>query len=62
MRRLAIVFAILAVVNGVEQIVLAEAAGGFVQAPRRLRQTLMNLAAWRAFLIGPLRLFQRPGN
>jgi hypothetical protein len=52
MRRLAIVFAILAVVSTVEHIVLSGAAHRIVQAPRRIRRVLITL-------IAPIRLFQR---
>jgi hypothetical protein len=63
MRRLALVFAILAAVSTVENIVLSgqfcSGLNRVVQAQRCIRRTLISLADWRAFLIGPLRLFQR---
>jgi hypothetical protein len=59
MRRLALLFAFLAVVSAVEHIVLSGKFNRFVEAPRRLRRALVSLADWRAFLIGPIRLFQR---
>jgi hypothetical protein len=59
MRRLALVFAILAAVSTVEHIVLSGQICKFVEAPRRIRRALIGMADWRAFLIGPLRLFQR---
>jgi len=63
MRRLAILFAFLAVVSAVEHIVLSgkfcSGLNKVVEAPRRIRRALISLAGWRAFLIGPLRLFQR---
>ncbi len=57
MRRLALCFAILATLSAIEQIVLTDCA--VIQTQRRVRRAFMNLAQWRAFLIGPLRLFQR---
>lgn len=57
MRRLALLFAILASVSAVEQMVLTDC--NVMESQRRVRRVLMNLAQWRAFLIGPLRLFQR---
>ena len=57
MRRLALVFAILATVSAVENVVLTDC--NVIEAQRRVRRALMNLAQWRAFLIGPLRLLQR---
>ena len=59
MRRLALVFAILAAVSTVENIVLSGQICKFVEAQRSIRRGLISLADWRAFLIGPLRLFQR---
>ena len=64
MRRLAVVFAILAVVSTVEQILfeqvmLTRTADGIIQEPRRICCAWINLSGWRAFLVGPLRLFQR---
>ena len=63
MRRLAILFAILAAVNSVEHIVVSgvvsDAAARIIQAPDRIRRALIKLSDWRAFLIGPIRLFQR---
>jgi hypothetical protein len=59
MRRLALVFAILAAVSTVENIVLSGQFCKCVEAPRCIRRALISLADWRAFLIGPLRLFQR---
>lgn len=63
MRRLALLFAILASVSALEQIVLTGST--VVQTQSRVRRAIMSLANWRAFLIGPLRLFQRttsPGS
>ena len=57
MRRLALLFAIIASVSAIEQIVLTDCT--VVETQRRVRRALMSLAQWRAFLIGPLRLFQR---
>ncbi len=57
MRRVALLFAILASVSAVERMVLTEC--NVVEGQRRVRRALMNLVQWRAFLIGPLRLFQR---
>jgi hypothetical protein len=59
MRRLALLFAILAAVSTLEHIVLSGQFCKFVEAPRRIRRALISLSDWRAFLIGPLRLFQR---
>jgi hypothetical protein len=59
MRRLALLFAVLAAVSTVENIVLSGQICKFVEAPRCVRRALISLADWRAFLIGPLRLFQR---
>jgi hypothetical protein len=56
MRRLAVLFAILAAANTVEHIVLSGKLNGVIEAPRRIRRALICLADWRAFLIGPLRL------
>jgi hypothetical protein len=61
MRRLALVFAILALVSTGEQIVLAgkfcSGLNRVVEARRCIHRALISLAEWRAFLIGPLRLF-----
>ncbi len=59
MRRLALLFAILAVVSAIEHMVLLGSTDSAVEAPRCVRRALVSLADWRAFLIGPLRLFQR---
>lgn len=63
MRRIAILFAILAAVNTVEHIALSgKFCSGLTrvaEAPRRIRRALVTLTDWRAYLIGPLRLFQR---
>ena len=59
-RRLALVFAILASISAIEQIVLTDC--NVIQAQRRVRRALMSLTQWRAFLIGPLRLFQRSAS
>ncbi len=59
MRRLAILLALVATVSASERIALPGARAGIVKAPRRVRRALMRLADWRAFLIGPIRLFQR---
>jgi hypothetical protein len=64
MRRLAVVFAILAILSTVEQILfeqmmLTRTADGIIQAPRRICRSSIRLSDWRAFLVGPLRLFQR---
>jgi hypothetical protein len=56
-RRLALVFAILASISAIEQIVLTDC--NVIQAQRRVRRALTSLAQWRAFLIGPLRVLQR---
>jgi hypothetical protein len=59
MRRLAIVFAVLAAVNTIERVASAgpsPAWSGVCQAPRRLGRALMSLGEWRKFLIGHLRL------
>ena len=63
MRRAALLFAILASVSALEQIVLTDCT--VIEAQGRVRRALMSLVQWRAFLIGPLRLFQRttsPGS
>ncbi len=57
MRRVALVFAVIALVSAFEQIVLTDC--NVIQAQHRVRRALMSLTNWRAFLIGPLRLFQR---
>jgi hypothetical protein len=57
MRRLAILFAILASVNTIEHIAFSGALSKVIEAPHRIRRALISLAEWRAFLIGPLRLF-----
>ena len=61
MRRLALVFAILAAVSTVEHIVLSgrfcSGLNRVVEARRCIRRALISMADWRAFLIGPLRLF-----
>jgi hypothetical protein len=62
MRRLALVFAILAAVSSVEHIVLSAKWNRVVEAPRRIRRALIRLNDWRAFLVGPLRLLQRQSN
>ena len=66
MRRLAILFAILAAVSSIEHIVLSGTFTGrlnkVMQAPRRIRRALISLTDWRAFLVGPLRLLQRTSN
>jgi hypothetical protein len=59
MRRLAILFAMLVAVSTVEQIVLFRTGAGISQGPGRIRRALIKLSDWRAFLIGPIRLFQR---
>jgi hypothetical protein len=59
MRRLALLFAFLAAVSAVEHIVLFGSSDSPVEAPRCIRRALIKLSDWRAFLIGPLRLFQR---
>lgn len=59
MRRLAILFAILSVVGTFEHIVLSGTAARIIQAPRRICRALVKLSDWRAFLIGPIRVFQR---
>ena len=59
MRRLAILFAILAAVSTVDHIVVSGAGASIIQAPGRIRRALIKLSDWRAFLIGPIRLLQR---
>jgi hypothetical protein len=63
MRRLALLFAFLAAVSAVEHIVLLGSCNSgsnkAADAPRCIRRALIKLADWRAFLIGPIRLFQR---
>ena len=59
MRRLAILFAILAAISSIEHIALSRVAARIVQAPSRICHRLIRLAGWRAYLIGPIRLFQR---
>jgi hypothetical protein len=59
MRRLALLFAILAAVSTVERIVLSGTAAGIIHSSGRIRRAFMKLGDWRAFLIGPLRAFQR---
>ncbi|HEX4277919.1 MAG TPA: hypothetical protein VHZ74_21340 [Bryobacteraceae bacterium] len=59
MRRLAILFALLAALHTVEQIALPASFGGWrnvCEAPRRIGRALMSLGEWRTFLIGRLRL------
>jgi hypothetical protein len=62
MRRLAIIFAILAAINMVEHIALSRSLTSGLnkvsEAPRRIRRALISLAGWRAVLMRPLRLFQ----
>lgn len=60
MRRIALLFAILASVSAMEQVVLTGCT--VREGQRRVRRTLMSLAQWRAFLVGPLRLFQRSAS
>jgi hypothetical protein len=62
MRRLALVFALIAAVSTVEQVVLSETCDGIVQTPNRIRRALVKLSDWRAFLIGPLQLLQRAAS
>jgi hypothetical protein len=52
MRRLAILFAILAAIGSIEHIVLSGTAARIIQAPRRIYRALIKLA-------GPIRVFQR---
>jgi hypothetical protein len=59
MRRLAILFAILAAISGIEHIALSRAATRIIQAPSRICRALVRLSNWRAYLSGPIRLFQR---
>jgi hypothetical protein len=59
MRRLAILVTILAASNAIEHIALGETGAKMIQARSRLRRVLVSLSDWRAFLIGPIRLFQR---
>ncbi len=59
MRRLAILFAILAAISSIEHVALSRAAARIVQAPSRICRALVSLRDWRAYLIGPIRLFQR---
>lgn len=60
MRRLALLFAVLASVSAIEQMVLTDCT--VIETQRRVRRALMSLAQWRAFLTGPLRLFQRSAS
>jgi hypothetical protein len=66
MRRLAILFAILAAVSAIEHIVLSGAFSSrwtpAWHAPRRIGHPWMSLSEWRAFLIGPIRLLQRKAS
>jgi len=62
MRRLAILFAILAAVSSVEHIVVSGTGARIIQAPGRIRRALIKLSDWRAFLEGPIRLFQRTAS
>ena len=52
--------------SALEHIVLSGAFHGRLstmwQAPRRIGRALMSLPDWRAFLIGPIRLFQRTAS
>lgn len=59
MRRLAILFAIIAALSTVDSIVLTGTFTKIMQAPRRIHRALLGMAEWRKFLIGPLRLLQR---
>ena len=59
MRRLALLFAFLAAVSAIEHIVLSGKLCTVVEAPRCIRRALIKLSDWRAFLVGPIRLFQR---
>jgi hypothetical protein len=59
MRRLAVVFAIIAALSTVEHIVLSGTRIGFTQARSQIRRALHKMTYWRAFLIGPLHLFPR---
>lgn len=59
MRRLAILFAIIALLSAVESIVLSETGVRMMQTRVRIRRAFVTLRDWRAFLIRPLRLFQR---
>ncbi|HWF11450.1 MAG TPA: hypothetical protein VG297_23440 [Bryobacteraceae bacterium] len=59
MRRLAIVFVVLAAVNTIEHVAAAgpfPAWRGVCQAPRRLSRALISIGEWKKFLIGRLRL------
>jgi hypothetical protein len=64
MRRLAILFAILAALSTIENIALSGTFAGrltrgltqVMQAPRRVCGLLIRLTGWRMFLTGPLRL------
>jgi hypothetical protein len=62
MRRLAILFALLAALSTIEHIVLPGKLHKVVEAPGRIRRALVSLAGWRAVLIGPLRLLQRAAS
>jgi|GEM_PF-3498813 len=59
MRRLAIVLAVLATVSAAEHVSLPGTRARVMKAPHRVRRALVRIADWRAFLIGPIRLFQR---
>jgi hypothetical protein len=63
MRRLAILFAVIAMLSAFEHVVLPGALtvrwNTLRQTPRRLGRVWRRLSDWRAFLIGPIRLFQR---
>ena len=60
MRRLALVFAMLVLVSVAERMALTDC--NVIEAQRRVRRAVMNLAQWKSFLIGPLRLFQRSAS
>jgi hypothetical protein len=55
-----LVFAVLVLVSVVERLALTDC--NLIQAQRRVRRSIMNLAQWKAYLVGPLRLFQRSAS
>lgn len=59
MRRLAILFAFLAILSMIEQMVLSGGISRAIQASGSIRRPFMSLAEWRSFLIGPLRRLQQ---
>lgn len=60
MKRIALLFALIATTSAVERIVLPLKFDGVMEARARIRRGWITLAQWRDFLIGRLRFFQHP--